>query len=47
MPEHAAHRDNLAFVMEGMRQNMMNHERWSADRNVSAGIAQLRIAADL
>ena len=31
MPEHAAHRDDLAFVMEGMGQNMMENERWSAN----------------
>jgi hypothetical protein len=47
MPEHSAHGDDLAFVMEGMRQYMMNHERWGADDNFSVGIVQLRIAADL
>ncbi len=47
MPEHAAHRDDLAFVMEGMCQNMMDHERWSANGKLSFGIAQLCIAADL
>jgi len=47
MPEHAAHGDDLALVMEGVRQNMMNHKRWSADGKVSVGITQFRIAADL
>ncbi len=37
MPKHAAHRDDLAFVMEGMRQNMMNHERWTANGNSPSG----------
>lgn len=47
MPEHSAHGDDLALVMEGMSQNMMNHERWSAHGKFPVGIAQLRIAADL
>ena len=47
MPEQAAHGDDLALVMEGMRQHMINNERWRTDGNVPVGMAQLRIAAEL
>ena len=47
MPEQSAHGDNLALVMEGMGQNMMQDERWTADGKVSIRKAQLYVAADL
>jgi hypothetical protein len=43
----SAHGNDLAFVMEGMRQDMMKHERRSADGNVPIGEMKLRIGIEL
>ena len=42
-----AHGNDLAFVMEGMRQDMMKHERRSADGDVPIGEMKLRIGIEL
>jgi len=47
MPEDATHGHNLALVMEGMRQDMMNDEGWSADGTTPIRITQLHISIEL
>ena len=42
-----AHGNDLAFVMEGMRQDMMKDERRSADGDVPIGEMKLRIGIEL
>ena len=43
MTQRTAHGNDLAFVMEGMRQDMMKDERGSADGDVPIGEMKLRI----
>jgi len=42
MAEDTAHRDDLAFVMESVSQDVMEDERGRTDRDVSIGKMQLR-----
>jgi hypothetical protein len=46
MAQLAAHSDDLAFVMEGMGQNVVDYERRSADRSVSIGEMKFRISIE-
>jgi hypothetical protein len=35
--QHTAHRDNLPLVVEGMRQDVMEHERRRAHSEITVG----------
>ena len=47
MTQNTAHGNHLAFVMEGMRKDVMKHDRWSADGDVPIGEMKLRIGIEL
>ena len=47
MTQRTAHGNDLAFVMKGMRQDMMKHDRRSADGDVPIGEMKLRIGIEL
>jgi hypothetical protein len=47
VPQHTTHGNDLAFVMKGMRQDMMKDERRSADGDVPIGEMKLRIGIEL
>ena len=45
--EGAAHGDDLAFVMEGVGEDVVEDERRGADGGVSVGKMQLRVAVEV
>src|ERR1700722_13363622 len=45
--QRTAHRNDLAFVMEGMRQDMMKNKRRGADGDVPIGEMKVRISIEL
>ena len=47
MTQRTTHGDDLAFVVKGMRQDMMKDERRSADGDVPIGEMKLRIGIEL
>ena len=47
MAQFSAHRNDLAFVMEGMGENVMQNESRRADGFVSIGEMKFRIRVEL
>lgn len=47
MPQGAAHRDDLSFVMEGMGKDVMDNERRSTNPGISIVEVQFRVSIEL